>query len=264
MINYFKELFKYRELLWNLTRKELKVRYRGSILGIFWSLLNPMIMTLVYTFVFSIVLGSTTKDFPIFLLSGLIPWNFLASSLNVGIDSIVGNSHLINKIKFPREILPLSIIFSNFINFLLELVAFFILLIFMGYKFYKLLYLLPLIILIQIFLVIGATLLVSSINVYFRDTKHILNIFMLIRFFATPIIYDIGIVPGKFRYLMIINPMTVFTILYRNIFYYVNFPESLSFPSFRTLLLCLSLSIAILLFGYYLFNKLSPRFAEEI
>ncbi|GAI00607.1 unnamed protein product, partial [marine sediment metagenome] len=99
----------------------------------------------------------------------------------------------------------------------------------MGYKFYKLLYLLPLIILIQIFLVIGATLLVSSINVYFRDIKHLLNIFMVIWFFATPIIYDIGIVPGKFRYLMIINPMTVFTILYRNIFYYVNFPAQLGY-----------------------------------
>jgi len=263
MINYFKELFKYRELLWNLTRKELKIRYRGSILGIFWSLLNPVIMTLVYTFVFSIVMKSKIVDFPVFLLSGLIPWNFLASSLNVGVDSIVGNSHLINKIKFPREILPLSIIFSNFINFLLELVAFFILLIFMGYKFYKLLYLLPLIILIQIFLVIGATLFVSSINVYFRDTKHILNIFMLIWFFATPIIYDIGDV-GQFSYLMIVNPMTVFTILYRNIFYYVNFPAQLEFLSLRTLLLCLSLSVAILLYGYYLFNKLSPRFAEEI
>ena len=264
MIKYFKELYKYKELLWNLTRKELKVRYRGSILGIFWSLLNPVIMTLVYTFVFSIVLGSGNKDYPVFLLSGLIPWNFLASSLNVGVDSIVGNSHLINKIKFPREIMPLSIIFSNFINFLLELVAFFILLIFLGYKFYKLLYLLPLIIFIQIFLVIGATLIVSSINVYFRDTKHILNIFMLIWFFATPIIYNIGIVPEKYRYLMIINPMTVFTILYRNVFYYVNFPAQLEFLSLRTLLLCLSLSIAILLFGYYLFNKLSPRFAEEI
>ncbi len=264
MINYFKELYKYRELLWNLTKKELKVRYRGSILGIFWSLLNPVIMTLVYTFVFSIILKSPIEDFSIFLLSALIPWNFLASSLNVGIDSIVGNSHLINKIKFPREILPLSITFSNFINFLLELVAFFIFLIFMGYKFYKLLYLLPLIILIQIFLVVGATLIVSSVNVYFRDIKHLLNIFMVIWFFATPIIYNIGIVPEKFRYLMIINPMTVFTILYRNIFYFINFPESLSFPSLRTLLLCLSLSITILIFGYYLFNKLSPRFAEEI
>ena len=264
MINYFKELYRYRELLWNLTKKELKVRYRGSILGIFWSLLNPVIMTLVYSFVFSIVLKSPIVDFPIFLLSGLIPWNFLASSLNVGIDSIVGNSHLINKIKFPREILPLSITFSNLINFLLELIAFFIFLTFMGYKFYKMLYLLPLIILIQMFLVIGATLLVSSINVYFRDIKHLLNIFMVLWFFATPIIYDIGIVPGKFRYLMIVNPMTVFTILYRNIFYYVNFPAQLGYPSLRTLILCLSLSITILLFGYYLFNKLSPRFAEEI
>jgi len=134
----------------------------------------------------------------------------------------------------------------------------------MGYKFYKLLYLLPLIILIQIFLVIGATLLVSSINVYFRDIKHLLNIFMVIWFFATPIIYKIGIVPEKFRYLMIINPMTVFTILYRNIFYYVNYPGSLEFPSFRTIFLCLSISLAVLIFGYYLFNKLSPRFAEEI
>ncbi len=264
MINYFKELYRYRELLWNLTKKELKVRYRGSILGIFWSLLNPVIMTLVYSFVFSIVLKSPIVDFPIFLLSGLIPWNFLASSLNVGIDSIVGNSHLINKIKFPREILPLSITFSNLINFLLEIIAFFIFLTFMGYKFYKMLYLLPLIILIQIFLVVGATLLVSSINVYFRDIKHLLNIFMVLWFFATPIIYDIGIVPGKFRYLMIVNPMTVFTILYRNIFYYVNFPAQLGYPSLRTLILCLSLSITILIFGYYLFNKLSPRFAEEI
>jgi len=87
---------------------------------------------------------------------------------------------------------------------------------------------------------------------------------MVIWFFATPIIYDIGIVPGKFRYLMIINPMTVFTILYRNIFFYVNFPAQLGYPSLRTLILCLSLSITILIFGYYLFKKLSPRFAEEI
>jgi len=151
MISNFKVLFSYRELLFSLTRKELKVKYRGSVLGFLWSLLNPILTMLVYSFVFSIVLRAGIKDFAIFLICALLPFNFLSNSVNYGTSSIVANSNLVNKIYFPREIIPLSIVFANLVNFLFELIALFIVLAIMGYKFYLYLYLLPLIIFIARF-----------------------------------------------------------------------------------------------------------------
>jgi len=174
-----KKLFSYRELLMSLTRKELKVKYRGSVLGFFWSLLNPILTMLVYSFVFSMVLRAGIEQFAIFLICALLPFNFLSNSVNYGSGSIISNGNLVNKIYFPREILPLSVVFSNLVNFLFELAALFIVLSFMGYRFYLYLYLLPVLIFIQFFLVVGMTLLVSALNVFFhdgmvlRDTHHI-------------------------------------------------------------------------------------------
>ena len=128
MIKNFRILFSYRELLFNLTKKELKVKYRGSALGFLWSLLNPILTMLVYSFVFSIVLRAGIQEFAIFLICVLLPFNFLSNSVNYGTGSIVGNSNLVNKIYFPREIIPLSIVLANLFNFLLELVALFIVL----------------------------------------------------------------------------------------------------------------------------------------
>ncbi|MCD4670143.1 MAG: ABC transporter permease, partial [Actinomycetia bacterium] len=123
-----KKLFSYRELLVSLTKKELKVKYRGSALGFFWSLLNPILTMLVYSFVFSTVLRAGIQEFAIFLICALLPFNFLSNSVNYGTGSIISNSNLVNKIYFPREILPLSIVFSNLVNYLFELVALFIVL----------------------------------------------------------------------------------------------------------------------------------------
>lgn len=264
MISKFRELFKYRNLLINLTKKELKVKYRGSILGFFWSLLNPILMTLVYSFVFSVVMRAGIKEFAVFLISALLPWNFLANSINLGVGSVVGNSALVKKIYFPREILPLSIIFSNFVNFMLELVALLIFLAVMRYPFYKILYYLPLVIIVQIFLVVGMTLIVSSLNVVFRDIQHLVTIFMLVWFFGTPIIYPMSMVPKNFQILFIANPMSVITIFYRNMFYSVKFPELMLFPSLRSILVAVAVSILIFFAGYFLFKRLEPRFAEEI
>jgi len=264
MFSNVKTLFSYRELLFSLTKKELKVKYRGSVLGFFWSLLNPILTMLVYSFVFSIVLRAGIKEFAIFLICALLPFNFLSNSVNYGASSIIGNSNLVNKIYFPREIIPLSIVFTNLINFFFELAALFIVLGIMGYKFYMYLYLLPIIIFIQFFLVVGMTLLVSALNVFFRDLQHLITIIMMVWFFGTPIIYPLSMVPERFQYIIKINPMTIYAAYYRNIFYYVKFPEGTGFPTVLETLSALGITLLIFFAGYYIFKRLEPRFAEEI
>src|SRR4030065_2748751 len=259
-----KTLFSYRELLFSLTRKELKVKYRGSVLGFLWSLLNPILIMLVYSFVFSIVLRGGIKEFAIFLICALLPFNFLSNSVNYGASSIIANSNLVNKIYFPREIIPLSIVLSNLVNFFLELVALFIVLGIMGYKFYLYLYLLPIVIFIQFFLVVGMTLLVSALNVFFRDLQHLITIIMMVWFFGTPIIYPLSMVPEKYQIIIKINPMPIYASYYRNIFYYVKYPEGGGLPSVQETLIALGITLLIFFIGYFVFKKLEYRFAEEI
>jgi lipopolysaccharide transport system permease protein len=260
-----KKLFSYRELLVSLTKKELKVKYRGSVLGFFWSLLNPILTMLVYSFVFSIVLRAGIEQFAIFLICALLPFNFLSNSVNYGSGSIVSNGNLVNKIYFPREILPLSVVFSNLVNFLFELAALFIVLSFMGYRFYLFLYILPVLIFIQFFLVVGMTLLVSALNVFFRDLQHLITIVMMVWFFGTPIIYPLSMVPERYQvYIKFINPMTIYAAYYRNIFYYVKYTENAGFPTLAETLAALGISLLIFFIGYFVFKKMEPRFAEEI
>jgi lipopolysaccharide transport system permease protein len=260
----FKTLFKYRELLFSLTKKELKVKYRGSVLGFLWSLLNPILVMLVYSFVFSIIMRTGVQEFAVFLLCGLLPFNFLSNSVNYGATSIVGNSNLINKIYFPREIIPLSIVLANLFNFLFELIALFIVLAVLGYPFYMYLYLLPALIVMQFFLVSGITLLVSALNVFFRDLQHLVSIIMMVWFFGTPIIYPIAMVPDRFQLILKGNPMTAFVMLYRHVFYYVKYPEDLMLPTFKVIFFGIAATLAIFFLGYFLFKRLEPRFAEEI
>jgi lipopolysaccharide transport system permease protein len=265
MIKAIKKLFSYRELLSSLTRKELKVKYRGSALGFFWSLLNPILTMLVYSFVFSIVLRNVgIEQFAIFLICALLPFNFLSNSVNYGAGSIIGNNNLINKIYFPREIIPLSTVMANLINFLLELVALFIVLGVMGYKFYIYLYLLPVVIFFQFFLVAGMTLLVSALNVFFRDLQHLITVVMMVWFFGTPIIYPLSMVPPQYQAFIKINPMTIYSSYYRSIFYFVKYPGAGGFPSLQDTLIAIAITFIIFFTGYLVFKKLEYRFAEEI
>jgi len=265
MFANIKKLFSYRELLVSLTKKELKVKYRGSVLGFFWSLLNPILTMLVYSFVFKILSRGGVQEFAIFLICALLPFNFLQNSVNQGTGSIISNSNLVNKIYFPREILPLSIVFSNLINYFLELIALFVVLAFMGYKFYLFLYILPVLIFIQIFLVMGMTLLVSALNVFFRDLQHLITIVMMVWFFGTPIIYPLSMVPVQYQpYMKFINPMTIYSAYYRNIFYYTKYPDGAGFPSALETMTAVGITFLIFFIGYFVFKKLEPRFAEEI
>ncbi len=264
MIADIRKLFSYRELIYSLTKKELKVKYRGSVLGFLWSLLNPILVMVVYSFVFAIIMRLGVEDYAIFLISALLGHNFLANSVSLGASSIVANGNLVNKIYFPREILPFSIIFANLVNFLFELIALFIVLAILGYPFYMFIYILPLVIGIQFFLVAGSTLLVSALNVFFRDLQHLITIILMVWFFATPIIYPLDMVPEAFRNILYFNPMTVFALMYRNIFYYVKHTEGWGMPPLIFILYAVGISIAVFLVGYFVFKKLEPRFAEEI
>ena len=264
MISNFKKLFSYRELLFSLTKRELKVKYRGSFLGFFWSLLNPVLIMLVYSFVFSFVFRAGIEEFSIFFLCGLLPFNFFTNSVNYGANTIISNANLVKKIYFPKEIIPLSTVFSNLINFLLELLVLFIVLAIFGYKFYIYIYYLPVILLFQIVFIIGFTLLVSSLNVLFRDLGHLVSILMTVWFFGTPIIYPLSRVPEGFQFWMLLNPMAVFTTFYRNIFYYVKYPEGYYWPPIEIIIICLAITFGFFFLGYYVFKKIEPRFAEEI
>ena len=184
--------------------------------------------------------------------------------MNYGTGSIVSNSNLVKKIYFPKEIIPLSVVLSNLINFLLELVILFIVLAIFRYKFYLYLYILPVIIFFQIFFVSGFTMLVSALNVRYRDLQHLVSILMTVWFFGTPIIYPLTMVPERFQFWMQLNPMTVFVTFYRNIFYFVKYPEGFYIPSWEIIVICLAITFGVFFLGYFVFKRIEPRFAEEV
>ncbi|MFO7631545.1 MAG: ABC transporter permease [Caldilinea sp.] len=269
MLAHLNELVRYRELIINLTVREVKGRYRSSVLGFFWSLLNPLGMMLVFTVVFTILLPNNQIDkFPIFLLCGLLPWNFFTSGVMTGINSTVANAELVKKVYFPREILPIASVLANLVNFLLALIVLFTALIIFKTNFSPYFWLLPLVILIQTCFVTGMALILSTINVFYRDTLMIMDVVILAWFFLTPVFYPIQILPSSYtllgvtvdvhRVMYILNPMASLIGTYRDLLYW-GYRTDLDF-FLRTAVTAL----AVLAFGYWLSIRYSGRFGEEV
>jgi lipopolysaccharide transport system permease protein len=264
-----KELWQYRELVRNLVIRDLKARYKNSILGIAWSWINPLLMMLVYTLVFNVLAGASgLQNYPVFILCALLPWNFFATSVTQATDSIVESASLIKKVYFPREVLPISIVLSNLINLLIALPVFFLLALAMGNPITPWAFALSIPILIQLSFTIGVSLITSTLNVFYRDTRHILNALMLAWMFLTPIFYPITIVPEDYilwgtklnlqAWLQWLNPMASVVNSYRDLLYQGR-PGN---PIF--LLATMLTSLATLAVGYLIFQRYSPRFAEEV
>lgn len=270
MVKKIIELYDYRELLFNLVKRELKVKYKKSVLGFFWSLLNPLLTMLVFTFVFAFVLriqppknSLGLASFPMFLLIALLPWNFFSLTLGSAVGSIVFNSNLIRKVYFPREILPISLTLANLINFFLELLVLFAFLAILGYPFYRFLYLLLVIIFIQLLFTVGVSLVFAMLNVYFRDVQHFVGIILMVWFYATPIIYPFEMIPKRWRglpiqFILKLNPLTALTLSYRDILYFYKA------PSFGLLGYAGGVSLLLLSLAYFLFKRYEPSFAEEV
>lgn len=262
------EFLKYRELLYNLVVRDLKVRYKNSVLGVAWSLLNPLFMALVFTVVFTVMQPSNIERFPVFVLCGLLPWNFFLSSITGATGSIVNNAHLVKKVYFPREVLPLSIVLSNMVNFLLALIVLFgMLAVFRARLTVWVLYL-PLLIFIQIIFSSGMALFLSTVNVFYRDTKHIIDVLMLAWFFITPVFWDHTILPEKAVFLgitlpvqrltFILNPMASLISAYRDILY---FGRKIDFYFLSRTIIT---AVIFLVIGYWIFIRYSKVFGEEV
>ena len=266
------------ELLRMLVVKDLKIRYKASALGLFWSLLNPLMMMLVYTAIFGAVFKNQRPQFPIFILSGLLAWNFFGTALPLATISIVGNANLIKKTRFPTSLLPFSVVLSGLINYLISLVLLFGLLVFYHHGVGPSIVLLPLLIVAQVLFTVGLGLMLSSLNVLFRDVEHFLGIILTVWFFATPIIYPRESLAGsRFASVLVqVNPMTWLIGAYQDVFYGV--PDSTgsgkaqhflgtfqnTWGNPRPIVGFVVLSIVLAVGGFLVFTRLARRFPEEV
>ena len=255
----FLELVQYRELVRNLVIRDIKLRYRNSVLGFVWSLGNPLLMMVVYTLLFTILIPTDIPKYPVFILCALLPWNYFNTSIMGAIDSIVGNAHLIKKVYFPREVLPLSIVLANLVNFLLALIVLFAMLFAFRVRLTPWVLYLPLILFIQTIFTLGLALIFATLNVFYRDTKIIMEVGMLAWFFLTPVFYRIeDLVPQYARRMYWVNPMASFISWYRIVLYYgISMEPGFIFRIFVT-------SIVTLVVGYLVFTRYSPLFGEEV
>ncbi len=259
MLGRISEVIRYRELIRNLVARDLKVRYRNSVLGFLWCLGNPLLMMTVFTVVFTILMPNGIEKYPVFILCALLPWNFFSSAVMDSVHSIVGNAHLIKKVYFPREVLPISVVLSNLVNFLLALIVLFAMLLIFRVRLTPWALLLPAIIFIQVLFTLGLAFILSTLNVFYRDTGIIMEAVMLAWFFLTPIFYRIeDLVPQYARLMYWVNPMASLISSYRIILYH-GAP-----PAFDFLLRTLITALAFLISGYLFFAHYSRVFGEEV
>jgi ABC-type polysaccharide/polyol phosphate export permease len=253
-----RELWGARELLRNLVGRDLKVRYKNSLLGFAWSMLTPLSMMLIFTFIFTQVFRTGLKDFPIFFLAGFLPWTYFLNSVQGSVGAIVGNGPLIQKVYFPREVLPLSTVLSQGIHFLLALALFGAYMMLEGYNFLPLLHVLIGLVILQSIFNAGLAMAFAAANVGFRDLQELVGVIFTLLFYGTPIIYQLDMVPERYRVLLQLNPMTWFVGFYRQILYYR------ALPSAKLVLACSAIAFVCLIAGYMVFNRLALSFAKEV
>ena len=258
MINIFKNLYKYRELLKTNVKKEIRGKYKNSFLGVLWSFLNPLLQIAVYAIVFPLILRNTQENYVIFLCCGLIPWTFFSTAITRSASTMIENGNIIKKVYFPREILPISVVTSEAINFIISTIIIMAFVIFGGLGITKYILFYPLVLLAQYIIVLAISFVISSVTVYFRDLQHLIGVALQLLFYATPIVYSADTIPESFKWVLQINPMTYIINGYRAIFYEQQAPDLI--PVF----ILIGVGIVACMMGYLIFNKLQKRFAEEL
>lgn len=255
------EIIKYREAARLLTLRELQVRYSNSALGVVWSLFHPLVLTAFFTFAFTVLLRNDIPAYPVFFLAALLPWNFFSLSAVNATVSITGNSPLVNRVYFPREVLPLAAVSANAANFLIALLPLAGLMVILGVPFRAALAWFPVILSVHYVFTLGLGLVLAALNVYLRDVQQIVEALMLPLFFLTPVIYSLagqGVSNDLQRLALIVNPMAGLVTLYRQIIYFGQNPD-------LSLLAVTALeALAALLIGLATFRRLSPHFVDEL
>ena len=272
MLHNLAALFRYRGLIQSLVARELKARYRGSVLGFFWSFFNPLLLLLTYTYVFAYIMPTRfapteeprlfADPFPyaLFLFCGILPWTWFSSSLNESSGALISGGNLIKKVLFPAEVLPIVTALANMIHFFLGLP---ILALFLAYYNAPLtvgeLVWFPVIVFVQLLMTIGFTLLVSALTVHFRDIRDIISNLLTLWFFSTPIIYSWKQAPDFGKWFINANPFSHLAISYQEVLFFQG-----PFGHWRWLLALGAASIVFFLFAYFIFDRLRDTFAEEV
>ncbi len=218
-----KRLWDLREVVYNLTARDLKVKYKNTWLGLLWILLNPLFTITILYFVFSNVIKVDIEKFPLFLTAGVIPWGFLASSLNEGVHSILAGENIALKVNIPIEVFPIVHTLSCLVDFMFALFVAVIVIILFGVNIaFSDIFFLPLVILFQSVFLLGLLFFLSSLQVFYRDVGHFVSVFLSFWFYLTPVFYSIEQVPDNLLVFYKYNPMLYFIGAYRNIIFYGN------------------------------------------
>lgn len=256
----FKEIYTYREMLFSLVKRDLRGRYKGSFLGFFWTFLNPLLQLCVYSVVFTTIMRMDDIDrFYLFLFVALVPWLFFSACITGGSSVIFAQQDMVKKIYFPREILPLSFVVSQFVNMLLCFVVIFAVLLFSGWGLNVVALLwLPLVMLVEFFLCLGFTMILSGLTVYFRDLEYIMGIISMAWMYLTPVLYPMDRVPQELKAVITYNPMSPIIVAYRDILYYKQVPQM------STLISATAIGVGFIVVGTFVFSRLQRRFVEEL
>jgi lipopolysaccharide transport system permease protein len=253
-------LLQFRQLVALLVVRELKVRYKRSVLGLFWTMLNPLLLMIVYTIVFTTVMPSGQRNFSLFLLCALLPWLFFSTAVMQGLASVLANQELIRKVRLPQAVFPLSVVGSNLVNFGLSFVPLVALMLLLRQPFTRALLFLPVSILLLTLFTSGATMLFASLTVFFRDVRHLTEVLLQVLMYLSPVLYDLQGFGDRpfwwfkyFRLFLKLNPMTYLIALVREPVYYGRL------PGLHTIAAAVVSSVFSLVFGYAIFARLESR-----
>jgi ABC-type polysaccharide/polyol phosphate export permease len=249
MLQLIREIRKNRELIWALALKELQVRYKRSALGFLWALLNPLLMMIILTMVFSTVMRVPVHNYPIFLISTLLPWTFFSQSLAYSVESIVSNGELLKKVYVAKSVFPIAAVISNLINFLLSMIPLVLLLVVFRFPFYRTWFYLLVPFVSLLLFTVGCGFFFAMVNVFFRDMAHILQIILQAWFYFCPIIYSLDFVPARYRPLFRLNPLAYPLNGFRLAIYYG------LLPTWQSTVMSLACGLGALVIGYKLFQR---------
>ena len=264
MLQSFRQVLRYRSLIASLVVRDLKARYRGSVLGFFWSFVNPLLLLLVYTFVFTVVLPGVRppelNPFALFMFCGILPWTWFSSSLLESSNVLIAGGNLLRKVLFPAEVLPIVTVFAGLVHFCLGLpiLAAFLLYYRVPITPTDLLWF-PVIVLVQLVLTLGLALLLSALTVHFRDIRDLLTNLLTLWFFVTPIIYPLSMVPERLRWYLNLNPFTHLAVSYQEVLFIEG-----AFTGWPHLLTLGGGALCVFVLGFFVFDRLRDTLAEEV
>lgn len=250
----------YRELLWNLANREITQRYKQSVLGYAWVILNPLFQLIVMSFVFDKIMRVPSLGMPfiIFLSVALLPWNLFSTGLSSSAAVLVGNSNLITKIYFPREILVYATIIAKIVDFLYSCIVLIAFLIIFKIPIHLYILWVPVIFFIQLILMTGISLLVAAFNLFYRDIQYLLNLIILVWMYLTPVMYPVEIIPERYRFVFSLNPMSVIINAYREVII------GQGNPNWNSISLAFLVSLSIFIISFLIFKKLEGKFADYV